>query len=330
MNNIIPFLLLIFLIVLYWLYRRYSKGRLAKAVVGINVGIDGWLLLLVFGMLVLNPLSRVGVIEKIYINNGGAYSGAWLTIAIVIFGGMVSMYGGWELARGKTPNAVRRAKIALWVQVVVGTLLLPMTLDGGIALIQTSIVATVWTLYLSKSKRVKATYNIAPPAPALITKATSLTPSDVPSSSHPIIEATSKEIIAFRFLLLAWGVSFLMLCFAGFAYVRGESYLDNVKQEAQSQIACTTPAYRSIPACNSIADGSSDICNQLVRSRCSSDSYDILTNQLWENKNIWTSYSKSSLYVSLIIMFLSSLSFYGIRWAMTGRLKPLWLLRLNK
>ena len=127
---------------------------------GVAVGVGGWLMLMVFGMLVLNPLSKVGLIEKIYSNNGGTYNGAWFSISIVIFTGMVSIFGGWGLAKGNSPKVVSRAKIALWVQVIVGALILPIDLNGGIALFQSAAVATVWTLYLSKSKRVKATYNI--------------------------------------------------------------------------------------------------------------------------------------------------------------------------
>lgn len=196
--------------VFYWQYRKYSRRSFANAVDGIPVGVGGWLFVLVCVMLVAIPLNSFVVIqeilEKLYSNNGGAYNGAWFTIAILFFTEMVSIVGGWGLAKGNTPNVVTRAKIALWVQAIVGALILPIGMDGGIALFRSLIVATVWTLYLSKSKRVKATYNIKSSPP--IAKEMSVIPVATQGTKLPAVGFTPEKAIVFRFLQFAWAGRF--------------------------------------------------------------------------------------------------------------------------
>src|ERR1035437_9876516 len=203
MANLVQFLpLIVLIIIFYWWYRKYSRRSSVKTVDGIPVGVEGWLLVLVFGMLVLNPLRILDIIEKAYMKNGLTNNGAWITVAILVFLGAVSIYGGWGLAKGKTPNVVTRAKAALWVQMAAGAILLPMTMDGGISFIQSLIVATVWTLYLSKSKRVKVTYNLEKSPP--IAKEMSAIPTPVQGTTSPAKLVTPKKAIVFRLLQFVW------------------------------------------------------------------------------------------------------------------------------
>lgn len=122
-------------------------------------------------------------------------------------------------------------------------------------------------------------------------------------------------------------VSFLILCFAGFSYAKAESDVQRVKQVAQGMIACESSAYGSIPECNQTTNGAAEICSQVVSVRCGRSSFDSLTNQLFEDKDVWMNRAENLLYLSLAVILLSSFLFYGIRWATTGRLKPLWLLK---
>ncbi|OIQ66505.1 hypothetical protein GALL_519220 [mine drainage metagenome] len=82
----------------------------------------------------------------------------------------LSFYAGLGLAKGRDISVVKRAKIILWVigpvaSIVMG-LFIPLAVFGKIesdpqffgAFIASVIVSAIWTAYLSKSRRVKATY----------------------------------------------------------------------------------------------------------------------------------------------------------------------------
>lgn len=144
------------------------------------IGVGGWLLLLVAGMLAIGPLlgaARVGsamyFVEAQFpalktMGEWGSYKTVmWL--AFLVFAAL-SVYGGWGLLRGKDWSAVGRAKTVLWLvgpggSLVLGVLIPKMTLsesniDGGFVggFIASVLSAAIWTAYLSKSKRVRNTY----------------------------------------------------------------------------------------------------------------------------------------------------------------------------
>lgn len=89
----------------------------------------------------------------------------WVTTGLCV-------YGAWGLATGRDWSVVRRAKIVLWAVGPVATLsmggLAPLVIGinletaitrqlvGGI--IGSVIAASIWTTYLSKSKRVRARF----------------------------------------------------------------------------------------------------------------------------------------------------------------------------
>lgn len=84
----------------------------------------------------------------------------------------LSFYGGWGLATGKEWSVVRRARFMLWLTGPIGVLIvgvIPWLTTIGIwkalldvelmgAVVASSLAVAVWTMYLSKSKRVSATY----------------------------------------------------------------------------------------------------------------------------------------------------------------------------
>src|SRR6267142_2527427 len=144
-------------------------------------GVGGWLLLLVAGMMVLGPLLGVGRIGSELMDAERQYPAlssldewhtfktvTWWTFAAIA---ALSFYGGWGLARGNDWSVVRRAKAILWISGPVGSLvmgvLVPLATFGksnvGDAqfvggLLAAVLTATVWTAYLSKSKRVRVTF----------------------------------------------------------------------------------------------------------------------------------------------------------------------------
>lgn len=147
-------------------------------------GVGGWLIILVLGMMVVGPfLGAAGINGEIFmaenqypeivsLEEWGRYKA--LTWACFIGFVAISFWGGWGLARGKTWGVVERAKTILWVtgpgaSIILGVVV-PLAafdgtdgLDGEIfgSLIGSILAATIWTLYLSRSKRVRNTYRKA-------------------------------------------------------------------------------------------------------------------------------------------------------------------------
>lgn len=144
-------------------------------------GVGGWLLLLVVGLMFLGPLMGVG---RLYgdlmsaedqnpnlrtLESWSTFKSANLWTFLVVAG--LSFYAGLGLARRRDMAAVTRAKIVLWVTgpvaAVIMGLLIPYAVFGKArlspeligAVIASAIAAAAWTAYLSKSKRVRATYD---------------------------------------------------------------------------------------------------------------------------------------------------------------------------
>lgn len=145
------------------------------------VGVGGWLTFLIVIMAVVGPLLGFGVansetfaLERQYPNIvnfdwWSSYKTAvWL--GTIVFAA-VGVWGGYSLGTVRTPVAVSRAKIALWVlypgAVVVLHMMVPamyLPKGGGMAamgigpLLASLFWLAVWIAYLNKSKRVKNTY----------------------------------------------------------------------------------------------------------------------------------------------------------------------------
>lgn len=156
--------------------------------------------------------------------------------------------------------------------------------------------------------------------------------SAIPLATQVAVQPTnivpSKEVIAFRFMLMAWGIGLLILGFACFFYVKAEYESSSVvamMAMARESIACRKEAFVSIPECNVATDAAYEICEKRARERCNDDSLHTISAQIFADKRLWAERSEDSLYSALVVFLLSSLLFYGIRWAITGRLKPFWL-----
>ncbi|MEI6258748.1 MAG: DUF2569 family protein [Deltaproteobacteria bacterium] len=156
------------------------NGRMNKTKIKKLVGVHGWLLFLVVSMMVLGPLMGVGNIASDFFtverqNPSLASSDVWRTFTTAImwvFAGFsaISFYGGWGLTQVNSQSAVMRAKVILWITGPVSSLVLwlmvPFLVFDNYAVdaqfvrsfISTLVSASIWTLYLSKSKRVHNTY----------------------------------------------------------------------------------------------------------------------------------------------------------------------------
>lgn len=141
-------------------------------------GVGGWLLLLVTWFM-LSPLSGIilmfGVftsIEELYpILKSATKWSTYKTMCwwIALFTSCLQFYAGLGLIKERSISAVKRAKIILWINgplVTLITIFLIVLIFGKfeLNLIYSIIVSVIWITYLSKSKRVKATYGITTPS----------------------------------------------------------------------------------------------------------------------------------------------------------------------
>ena len=149
--------------------------------------LGGWLLLLVMGLMFLGPLVRAGWISADFLSAESQYpilttgadwgtfkSATWWTFLLVC---CLSFYAGLGLMKSRNILVVKRAKIILWVigpvYGIVLAIFIPLLVFGRIeynpaefvgSMIGSIIPAAIWTAYLSKSKRVMATYDINVPS----------------------------------------------------------------------------------------------------------------------------------------------------------------------
>ena len=166
----------------YGIYRYANrKPPNAQGVDG-PAGVGGWLLLLVVGLAVLEPFLGAGILSADLMSAESQHPNlktlatwndyknvTWFAFIVVAF---LSFYAGLGLARGRDMSVVRRAKILLWITGPAATVVLghfiPVLIFGKFAtdpqfirnLIASTIMAGIWTAYLSRSKRVRATYGI--------------------------------------------------------------------------------------------------------------------------------------------------------------------------
>ena len=149
------------------------------------VGVGGWLLLLVVGLTFLGPVMGAGGLASGMMSAESQYPKlkalenwatfkevTWWSYFVVV---CLSFYAGFGLAATREYSAVRRAKVLLWivgpVAAVVLGMFVPLLIFGKIQydsqffgqLVGSGISAAIWTAYLSKSKRVQATYAATPP-----------------------------------------------------------------------------------------------------------------------------------------------------------------------
>jgi hypothetical protein len=173
------------LVLLAWAVMRSLKRSAAKTspATGLadnSAGVGGWLLFLICGLIFLGLMIGAGRINADIMAAEAQYPklsevAAWSTYKTATWWSFVvvcciSCYSGYGLLKRRDQSVVRQAKVALWLigpvaNILMG-LLLPLVIFGKLesnsqivgGLIASVIVASIWTAYLAKSKRVKETY----------------------------------------------------------------------------------------------------------------------------------------------------------------------------
>lgn len=144
-------------------------------------GIGGWLLLLTLGMCAFTPLVDTLQVGALFyeVNRWSEISGVaiskswthyqWVCWSFIGLTNLVRMSAGFGLVRSRKKKTVDWAIKALWIAGPVALLAFSLLsvpyfnlfAKAGFwaALIQSSLYAGAWSLYLRKSKRVQNTYN---------------------------------------------------------------------------------------------------------------------------------------------------------------------------
>lgn len=196
-------------------------------------GVGGWLLLLVIGLVALGPLRGIGETyqsfaeaERLYpvLLNDGAWQTfvrlSWLTVAAAC---ALSIYTGIRLIRGSTPADVGFAKMALWIIGPLPAILIRFGIQPALfgwntsanemgefvgIMIASVVWAGVWSLYLSKSVRVKNTYNI--PADSLQRGPSKFRVSSLWGVSNVSSEGIRRLCVVVNVLGVIWAVIFFV------------------------------------------------------------------------------------------------------------------------
>ena len=132
-------------------------------------GVGGWLLLFCLGLVVLGPLATIGTLKQSYEALSPGFSRSQGVGAGALFWGLLlvcrTVFGfvaGVALLRA-SPRALRISKVYLASLVPSDFMMLltPVAAEGLVKqLLGDLVYAAVWGMYLARSKRVRATYNV--------------------------------------------------------------------------------------------------------------------------------------------------------------------------
>lgn len=161
-----------------WLKRIGNKGRMPVGQVPF-AGIGGLLLLLIMWMIVISPVISFGALVVDFEKEEATYPelqhfASWVTFkaytwASWVVVSSVTIYGGWLLLKRADMGAVKKAKWTLWIALLVSKaalIMIPVIVFGQYQYHQKDFSGILgalfwtiaWTIYLSVSRRVKATY----------------------------------------------------------------------------------------------------------------------------------------------------------------------------
>lgn len=139
---------------------------------------------------------------------------------------------------------------------------------------------------------------------------------------------THMELVGFRFMLLAWATAIVIGLYAGYCYYRQDTAMGAYLELVNQPFKCQQVFRQQIPECNENTPWADITCQFSLNQHCPSISRsdpDLIRHS--EEYAYWESNFELFRAIPLVLFLLSSVIFYGARWAMTGRIKPLWLIR---
>ncbi len=142
----------------------------------------------------------------------------------------------------------------------------------------------------------------------------------------------SRELIAFRFLVLVWFGVLLILAYGVYAHVEAVRSQGDVKMFADEISSCRRQAMQTTPACNRYGEQAQHACDERT-AHC-----DDRTMPGWGQgldasaayRDDMAQRAENAPWIALAVFVSATALFYAVRWALTGRLRPLWLLKRRK
>jgi hypothetical protein len=160
------------------------------------------------------------------------------------------------------------------------------------------------------------------------TTSTPLQPSD---EGEAAMESpnVSRELIAFRFLVLVWIGALLILAYGVYAHVEAARSQGDVTMFSNEISLCRKEASGRTPACRQSDAQSQRACREQT-DPCSDRSTPGWGQGLDASiayRDDMVRQAENAPWVALTVFLCVTAIFYAVRWALTGRLRPLWLLK---
>jgi hypothetical protein len=140
----------------------------------------------------------------------------------------------------------------------------------------------------------------------------------------PDVLVSNRERIGFRFLLIAWLTGALMILASGFSYILWQSANHEVAANLASFQSCEERLLEGEhPACRAVNGNfvTFDQCMSLRDATCGARSLGAIV----QRRDDWHEWAELLLVLGAGLLGLPSLLFYVLRWALTGRTRPLWI-----
>ncbi len=136
------------------------------------------------------------------------------------------------------------------------------------------------------------------------------------------INCSKIEIRAYRFLVLVW--IFCLCIFAFFVYSKYQvdTYGKTYVEIARKLVSCQSSFINGIDSCHSATDAGSSDCLKQLNLICGE--YNAISDDVQIEINYWNNVAETSALLGLFLALGAPIIYYGVRWALTGRLRPIW------
>lgn len=151
--------------------------------------------------------------------------------------------------------------------------------------------------------------------------------SDTARRPGPSSSIGRGEKIGFRVLILAWALSGCTLMLGAYWSYQGESLLAKGHAASLSNDFKREQCLKSLESQLAECQGSVEdraYCVSVLKNNCRHDYFVELVSMYYDSGWSLKRQSETAFQVALALFVLSAILFYAVRWAVTGKLKPLW------